>query len=147
MFNCDIMRLDVVATSQDELFQVIADHLQKLGYVTTAYLKAITDRETVFPTGLNTSTCGLALPHTDSDYIMQEGIAFVRLKQPVRFKEMVTNEPVDVKLLFFLLVKNKAEQVKVLSDLVGKFSNTVFLSALLTAQDQAEVLGILEEGN
>ena len=59
MFNCDIMRLDVVATSQDELFQVIADHLQKLGYVTTAYLKAITDRETVFPTGLNTSTCGL----------------------------------------------------------------------------------------
>lgn len=102
MFSSETIELDVMTASQDDLFRLIAEKLQGLGYVNSDYLEALTKRESVFPTGINTPVCGLAIPHTESDYIEKQGIAFVRLKETIRFKEMVSNDPVDVKMLFFL---------------------------------------------
>jgi PTS system galactitol-specific IIA component len=145
MFRSETITLDVTAASQDDLFRLIAEKLQGLGYVNSGYLEALTNREAIFPTGINTLVCGLAIPHTESDYIKKQGIAFVRLNETIRFKEMISNDPVDVKLLFFLLVKNKSEQVKFLSDLMGKFSDDTFLTALLVGKDESEILETLNE--
>ena len=145
MFSSETIELDVMTASQDDLFRLIAEKLQGLGYVNSDYLEALTKRESVFPTGINTPVCSLAIPHTESDYIEKQGIAFVRLKETIRFKEMVSNDPVDVKMLFFLLVKNKAEQVKFLSDLMGKFSDDAFLTALLVGKDESAILETLNE--
>ena len=87
---------------------------------------------------------GLAIPHVDSKYIKKAGIAVVRLKKPILFQEMCTNNDVDVNLVFMLLVKDKSKQVTTLSALMGCFSNEEALKQLMTGS-KTEIIEELEK--
>ncbi|WAA09364.1 PTS sugar transporter subunit IIA [Fervidibacillus albus] len=145
MFSKEIVYLDDTFQNQEQLFEAIAKDLYEKGYVEVTYLKAISDREKTYPTGINTLVTGIAIPHTDSIHIKKQGIAFVRLAKPVMFKEMVTNNPVQVHLLFFLLVKEKHQQVEVLSKLMALFSNEDFINKLLSENKKENLLKALTE--
>ncbi|MDF0480654.1 PTS sugar transporter subunit IIA [Vagococcus sp. PNs007] len=140
MFQEELIFLDINCESQEQLYSEIANKLEASGYVKPSYLENIIDREEKFPTAIQTEVCGVAIPHTDSEHILKHGIAIVRLSNSCNFKEMVTLNNVKVKLLFFLLVKDKEKQVTVLSRLMGNFSNRYFLNQLLEAQTASEVL-------
>lgn len=146
MFNEDLIFLDLEVSSQDELFNVMNHHLLELGYVNEAYLDALKEREATYPTGLAAPVCSVAIPHVDSRYIHKPGIAFVRVAQPIAYKEMVSDNDLEVKLFFFLLVKNKDEQVQILSKLMGTFADDVFLNQLLQGKTNKEILDILAKG-
>ncbi|MDE8065384.1 PTS sugar transporter subunit IIA [Erysipelothrix rhusiopathiae] len=146
VFNEDLVFLDLEVSSQDELFDVMNQHLLDLGYVNEAYLNALKEREATYPTGLAAPVCSVAIPHVDSNYIHKPGIAFVRVSQPISYKEMVTDNDLEVKLFFFLLVKNKEEQVQILSKLMGTFSDDDFLNQLLQGKSKTEILDILTKG-
>lgn len=145
MFSTELVYLDKSFEDQRELFEWIAGDLFEKGYVNETYLSAIMKREETYPTGINTLVTGIAIPHTDSVHIAKQGIAFLRLAEPVDFKEMVTNNLVHVKLAFFLLVKEKHKQVEVLSKLMALFSNEQFLNRLLTENDREELLNVFSE--
>ncbi|MGX7059746.1 PTS sugar transporter subunit IIA [Vagococcus humatus] len=144
MFNEELILLNSSVKTQDELFQQVSEYLLKKGYVNEDYEINIKKREATFPTGINTAVCGVALPHTDSEYIEKPGICFVRTQNDVLFKEMVSNEPVQAKLFFFLLVKEKHQQVDVLSSLMGKLSDETFLNTLLILDKNDSVLQLLK---
>ncbi|CAM2868085.1 PTS sugar transporter subunit IIA [Erysipelothrix tonsillarum] len=146
MFNEDLIFLDLKVSSQDELFNVMNHHLLELGYVNEAYLDALKEREATYPTGLAAPVCSVAIPHVDSRYIHKPGIAFVRVAQPIAYKEMVSDNDLEVKLFFFLLVKNKDEQVQILSKLMGTFADDDFLNQLLQGKTNKEILDILAKG-
>ena len=113
-------------------------------YVNEEYLDALKKREEEFPTGIKTQVAGLAIPHVDSKYIKKAGIAVVRLKKPILFQEMCTNNDVDVNLVFMLLVKDKSKQVTTLSALMGCFSNEEALKQLMTGS-KTEIIEELEK--
>lgn len=146
MFNEDLIFLDLEVSSQDELFNVMNHHLLELGYVNEEYLDALKEREATYPTGLAAPVCSVAIPHVDSRYIHKPGIAFVRVAQPIAYKEMVSDNDLEVKLFFFLLVKNKDEQVQILSKLMGTFADDDFLNQLLQGKTNKEILDILAKG-
>ena len=148
MINEELIYLDMPYSTQDELFEEMSKKFLKLGYVNEEYLDALKKREEEFPTGIKTQVAGLAIPHVDSKYIKKAGIAVVRLKKPILFQEMCTNNDVDVNLVFMLLVKDKSKQVTTLSALMGCFSNEEALKQLMTGSktEIIEELGkILEE--
>ena len=44
---------------------------------------AVGAREEVYPTGLATASCGIALPHADAEHIIRPFIALVRPASPI----------------------------------------------------------------
>ena len=52
-----------------EIFKFLNENLINLGYVKDSFLEGLVDREKNYPTGLKTSVCGIAIPHTDSIHI------------------------------------------------------------------------------
>lgn len=140
MFSEDLIYINESYSSQDDLFNQISKDFLEKGYVYDSYQQALKQREIKYPTGLQTEVCGIAIPHTEAEHIKKQAIAVVKLKEPVPFKEMVGDANVSVKLLFFLLVKEKESQVQVLSNLMGLFSNNHFINTLLNAENKLEIL-------
>ena len=144
MLNEELIYLDMPFSTKEELFEEMNKKLLELGYVTEDYLDALKKREEEFPTGLKTQVAGLAIPHVDSKYIKKAGIAVVRLKKPIRFQEMCTNNDVDVNLVFMLLVKDKAKQVTTLSALMGCFADEEALKKLMSGT-KTEIMNELDK--
>lgn len=140
MFSEDLIYINESYSSQDDLFNQISKDFLEKGYVYDSYQQALKQREITYPTGLQTAVCGIAIPHTEAIHIKKQAIAVVRLEEPVIFKEMVGDTNVSVKLLFFLLVKEKESQVQVLSNLMGLFSNNHFINTLLNSKNKAQIL-------
>lgn len=140
MFSEDLIYLNESYHSQDDLFNQISKDLFEMGYVYDSYQEALKQRETKYPTGLQTEVCGIAIPHTEAIHIKKQAIAVVKLAEPITFKEMVGDADVSIKLLFFLLVKEKESQVQVLSNLMSLFSNNQFINTLLQSESKIQLL-------
>ena len=144
MLNEELIYLDMPYSTQNELFEEMSKKFLELGYVNEEYLDALKKREEEFPTGIKTQVAVLAIPHVDSMFYKKAGIAVVRLKKPILFQEMCTNNDVDVNLVFMLLVKDKSKQVTTLSALMGCFSNEEALKQLMTGS-KTEIIEELEK--
>src|SRR5690606_8705834 len=140
MFSEELVYINESYLSQEDLFDQVAKDLVKKGYVQDTYQEALKQREINYPTALQTEVCGIAIPHTESEHIKKQAIAVVKLEEPILFKEMVGDADVPVKLLFFLLVKEKHSQVQVLSNLMGLFSNNHFVNSLLESKSKSQLI-------
>ena len=95
------------------------------------FLKKILERERVYPTGLAIGKFGVAIPHTDSVYVNRSQIAFMSLKNPVKFKNMGNvSEDVDVNYLFMIAMSQPHEQSEILVKLMEMFADADFMEKL-----------------
>ena len=140
MFSEELIYLNESYHSQNDLFNRISKDLFEKGYVHDSYQEALKQREIKYPTGLQTEVCGIAIPHTEAMHIKKQAIAVVKLDEAILFKEMVGDADVSIKLLFFLLVKEKESQVQVLSNLMSLFSNNQFINDLLQSESKIQIL-------
>ncbi|MBP1040279.1 PTS sugar transporter subunit IIA [Vagococcus sp. BWB3-3] len=130
--------------TQATILDIISTQLQKTGFVTAGFKQAIKDREKKFPTGLNTATYGIAIPHTDSDYVKQATIAIALLEEPVVFQEMGAEEiDVKVRLIFMLAIKNADMQLETLQEVVELLADDNKMNRLLQAENVDEILAAL----
>lgn len=146
LVNEKLIFLDYEASDKEDLITKMTTYANDLGYVKDTFLEAILKRESVFPTGLRGENLTIAIPHTDAVHINNPGIFFTRLKDTVKFKEMGLGvDDVDVKLVFMLLIKNPKEQVSMLSNLMGIFSQPDKVEILTNSKDKDEVYNTLVE--
>lgn len=89
----------------------ISNNLAKEGYK-----EAILEREKNFPTGLKAVT-GIAIPHADQQFTLEESVVIALLDKPCIFQEMASNRNIDVSVVFMLILNNN-KQVEALSRLV-----------------------------
>lgn len=143
MLSKDLVFLDVEYKTSDEFLKSIADKLFETGYVKESFKDAIIKREEEYPTAIGTEKYNLAIPHTDSEHVNKPGIAFARLKNECEFKEMCTNNDINVNMAFVLLVTQKEEQVSLLSKLMELFGETEFLESLYNEQDPSVIVDVL----
>lgn len=141
MLNNDLVFMNLDYKSSDEFLKYISDELLKKGYVKENFKKAIMKREEEYPTAIKTEKYNLAIPHTDSKFVNKPGIAFVNFKSRCHFKEMCTDNDIDVDMAFILLVTDKDKQVVLLSKLMTLFSNNKFLENL---HDENNISKIVE---
>lgn len=131
--------LDV--NSQDDLFKEMFAGLYEGKYVKETYLNAIKDREVTYPTGLQTETLGVAIPHTDSIHVEREAIAVAVLKNPVTFQHMgMTDVEVEVNLVFMLAIRKPENQLGVLQVITNLIQNKEILSKLQNCKSEREVI-------
>ena len=140
MITDDLIFIDRTEENYISFLENISDELETLGYVNNDFKNAIIEREKVFATGIGTEKFNLAIPHTDSEYVLKPGIAFVKFKNACDFNEMCTNKNLKVSMAFILLVKNKDEQTKLLSKLMGLFVDNDFLQSLFEETNVSKLL-------
>ena len=99
----ELVQLDLEAESTDEVFSILAEKLEKAGYIRSGFLEAIKEREKNYPTALPIEPYPVAIPHTDPKCIVKPFVACVRLKHPIPWREMAANEIIhQVKFAFML---------------------------------------------
>src|SRR5699024_9634505 len=99
-----------------------------------------------FPTGLPTSPCAVAIPHTDTDKVLESKIALAILKEPVSFSNMGdASIEVDVKIVFMLAIEAPGEQVTTLQNLKETVQDEGNVSTLATIQSVDEWNRVLED--
>lgn len=130
--------------NKETVLDTISQLLYKNGYVKESYTQAIKDREAVFPTGLNTTTYGIAIPHTDSKHVNEATIAVGILKQPVIFQEMGAEEvEVPVRLVFMLAIKEPDKQLETLQSVISLIENEEKMNALVHSENESDVIQLL----
>lgn len=130
--------------NKETVLDTISQRLFKNGYVKESYTQAIKDREGVFPTGLNTTTYGIAIPHTDSKHVNEATIAVGILKQPVTFQEMGAEEvEVPVRLVFMLAIKEPDKQLETLQSVISLIENEEKMNALVHSENESDVIQLL----
>lgn len=137
--------LDDSSLTTDDFFENIATRLEELEYVTPTFYKAISEREKVFPTGLQLEYLTVAIPHTDVQHIRKPFISIHRIQnEQLSFIQMGTN---DVKVLpqyiLVLGIKEPKNQITLLSTLIELFSQPDFINkveSVLTEREMFELL-------
>jgi PTS system galactitol-specific IIA component len=145
LFDRDIILFDKEAATNKEALSILADSLREAGCVSDAFKSAILERESNFPTALQTETIGVAIPHTDADKVIIPQIGFMRLKHSVKFLQMGDNSDVQVKLIFMLALKKSDDQLKMLQTLMGLFQDKDTLTRLETVTDKNEFIKIMTQ--
>lgn len=132
--------------TKEAVLDSISTLLFKNGYVKGSYVEAVKEREAVFPTGLNTLSYGIAIPHVDSKHVEKATIAVGILKNAVNFQEMgAENTTVPVRLLFMLAIKDPTKQLDILQEVIALIESGEKITALVQATNKADVLRQLNE--
>lgn len=133
------------AESSTQVITLLGDKLHELGYVNEDYVSAVIQREAVFPTGLMLEgKYNVAIPHTDTKYVHNAGIAFASFEKPVKFKNMGDPESiVETNMVFLLAVKDPKDQVELLQKLIDTFQNEELITKIYQLKDAEEIVKIL----
>ncbi|MDH6364244.1 PTS system galactitol-specific IIA component [Enterococcus sp. PF1-24] len=143
-FNQGISFFQQEKDSQMEIFTQLAEALLQQDLVNEHFLENVIKREEIFPTGLNINGIGVAIPHTDSEYVKTSQIAFMSVRKPIIFYEMgTTDKAVPVQLIFMLALKEAHEQLGMLQKLIEMFQQPKVLAELLAVKEQQDFQKII----
>lgn len=97
------------------------------------YIDACIDREVLYPTGLSLGNgIGVAIPHGDSDLVLDNSISVLRLSKPVSFGLMEDNkQQVSCDLIFNLALTTGNTHIEMLRKIMGLLQDDNFIDMCL----------------
>ena len=127
------------ADNQEDLFNQVANLLEKRQIVASTYRSALIEREKSFPTGLDMEFLGknlpnVAIPHTDIVHNLTENVVVVRL-----------DKEVEVSLLFFIINNSSSSQTNILAQLMDFFTSNGNLEALSKLDNEDKLYQYITE--
>lgn len=132
--------------SQEEYFRVMAKELEAKGFVKKGFLTELNRREKNYPTGIETKTQGVAMPHVESQYVLTNALFIAVFKEPIKFRRMDdSGKELDVKLVFMLLVEDTSIHMEAIQQLAKLFIDEDILNKLLECEDKDEVLDLIRK--
>lgn len=144
--NQTLVFLNKSYPNSDALFEDIGGEISAKGYGTGQFIEKLKEREGIFPTGLNLGNYGVAIPHTDPEYITEQFISVATLTHPVPFKSMDNIEvEVPVNLVFILGLKKAENQLMVLQQLMKVIQDETLVKDLIEEKNCQRLLKTLEK--
>ena len=143
-----IALFNVEAKDRDDAFKILSDEFVKAGVVEDNFLEGLQKREANFPTGLllDNREFGVAIPHTDSEYVKRTQIGFMTLKEPVEFSYMADPDvKVPVRIMFMLAIKEAHAQVEMLSKLMELFWDDERIDRMLALDNKEDFEKLMTE--
>jgi len=141
--------LNYQAEDAADVVSELGKRLFEAGYVKDSFVQAALEREKTLPTGLPLlGEINAAIPHTDVEHVLQPGVAFATLTQPVTFQNMVLpEEEVAVRIVFLLALDEPKAQVGMLQEIAGVLQKPELIVDLVNASDAEKVLDIIKSRN
>lgn len=143
MLQPDLIGLNFHESNHLDLFRSVGKILQEKRLVTERYCESLMERESSFPTGLQTKYLNVALPHTDPDVINRPFIFVARNNQPITMLQMGDNAETPCQHFLFLGIKDPKSQVGLLAKLMDLFAQEDFVSFFRQAHDVSEMYQLL----
>jgi len=139
-----LIALEITETQKEGVVKVLAEQLEKGGYVRVGFYEDVIQRENEYPTGLPTSI-PVALCHTDARYVIQNAMAVGTLAKPVDFKVMGDPEKhIQAEIIFLLALKDPKVHIPFLNKLFSIFKNQEILETIRQARDEIKLADFLE---
>lgn len=146
ILNTALVKIDTEYNDAEGALNDTANVLFESGVVKDTFKEAIIKREKEFPTGLNFGGIGIAIPHTDAEHVIKQSIAMNRLKKPVKFVEMASdNNLVDVSLIVMLAIKDPKNQIQFLQALMEVFQNKDNVEKMIDSKSKEKLIGIFKK--
>jgi len=143
-FNEELIALNLQEKSDEDVIDSLGKLLERRGYVKDTFIPSAIDRERVFATGLPLGKVNVAIPHTDSIHVTQQGIAVGILAEPVIFHVMgCQKNTIPVKVVFLLAIMKQDSQIDILQKLAEALQDHEFIERLCCSQSTGEVLNTL----
>jgi PTS system galactitol-specific IIA component len=145
LFSEQVLLFHQDLKTQDEVFEDLNKKLLAKGVVNDEFLDAVKKREIKFPTGLQQeSGFGVAIPHTDPQFVNKNQIGFMSLDNPIQFRQMGSDtEKVQVKMVFILCLKEAHKQLDMLQNLMTLFGDSKQIEQLYKCKSPDEFLKII----
>ncbi len=133
--------------TKEEVLGDLANRLLVSGFVRDSFPQAVLDREVVFPTGLPTEPCGVAIPHTDSEHVVSNSIAVGLLIDPVEFVEMGSSDGklVKIHLVMMLAIAEKDTIIPVLRKVITILKNQEILRNMQSVSNSGELYSLVKQ--
>lgn len=145
----DLFRQDLIyiedAKDSSEIFTKVGQKLIEKDLVKDTFIDGIIKRESEYPTGMDLSMIegqkfNVAIPHTEREYCKSECVVFVKLKQEIEFKNMISPEnSLKVKYLFMIINDKSDAQVNILSNIMDFITQKENLNKLDELQDEGKI--------
>lgn len=136
--------LDYEAENKEDLLASLSRLVIERGMAKESFEQAILQRESEYPTGLPFEHISIAIPHTYPEHVLRPGMVAVRLKKPVTFTLMASEDtPVEVRYVFMLLINNSEKQLFMLQSLMEMCQLDDPIKALDSAQSQEDIISVL----
>ncbi|WP_213951569.1 PTS sugar transporter subunit IIA [Tepidanaerobacter syntrophicus] len=146
LFNTNLIVTNLEARSKEDIFEKLYDKLYKNGFVKKDYLRALIEREQNFPTGLKLESYGVAIPHTDPEYVEKAAISVATLKKPVIFKNMADpTEDVPINIVFMIALNEAHSQVRVLEQLIQLIQNEEKMKEIIKSNNAEEIINLIKK--
>lgn len=140
-FNDDLVFIHSSASTSEEVFKQVADRAMSMDMITEAFLQKITEREKNFPTGIETESFGVAIPHTNPEYIKKQFIAVITSKEGVLFNRMDdANAQVHAKVIFVLGLNEPHSQLESLQGIMAVLQNDDKIQQILDSTSVEELI-------
>lgn len=144
ILNEELIMLNLDVIDRKEALREISRRLLNQKYVKESFIDAIIKREKDFPTGIQTKSIGVAIPHTDVQYVNKASIAIGVLDKPVIFQNMGSDDRVEVSIIFMLAIKEPEQQLTMLQKLVNVFQDEATLDNIYNANSKLEIIDIMK---
>ncbi|MFP3123853.1 PTS sugar transporter subunit IIA [Ectobacillus funiculus] len=142
----DLILLRVPYPTREEILTNLGRKLEEKGYAKKGYTEALLQREVDYPTGINTGTIGVAIPHTDAIHVNETTIAVAVLDNSIEFEEMGGMDgTVDVEIVLVLVVSDPKVHLSFLQKLMGMFQEKETLLRMKEAKEPSEIQEILSK--
>jgi len=131
-------------TSQEEIIRKLGGMLFENGFVKDTYTQAVLDREIEYPTGLQARVTGVAIPHTDTEYVLKPAVAIATLKDPIIFNGMgMPDTEVKVDVILMLAILNPKQVVHILRKVIFILEDDDALKKMQSAKTKSEIKDIM----
>lgn len=145
-FNSELIDMNASFENQTELFEKMFVELSENNYVNEGFLEGILEREKKYPTGLDLGDYGVAIPHTDIEYVKEPFVYVVTLQNPIDFSKMDdSSEKIRVKTIFLLGLNTSEGQLNILKQLMPFIQDKEAIFNLHKMQTTEEVLAFLQK--
>lgn len=135
--------LNIKADNFQDMIKQVSKKLLVENYINNDFETSIIKREKSYPTGLHFENIDVAIPHTDPEFVNKSGVIAVILQDPIEMIHMATTDKkLQIKHFFILLVKEGKLQMGLLTDLMQKFNDKVFVSKIKKANTKEELKDI-----
>ncbi|MFZ4451689.1 PTS sugar transporter subunit IIA [Salibacterium aidingense] len=139
-FDEDMIMLGMNAGDDQEALMQLSECLLQKEYVKDTFVNGVIERENHYPTGLQTTSVGVAIPHTSPSHVVQESLAIGVLNNPVAFRRMDTGDPMEVSVLFMLAISNPDKQLQMLQQVMGMLREQTVLNKIAQAASAKDVI-------
>lgn len=135
MNECQFLLEDNIKFKDErDALTFISEQLQQRNIVKKSHLKALIEREALFPTGIALDGYAVAIPHCEAEHAISPAIYIIRPQSPVVFNRADEDSTVEVSLIISLVVTSPEDQLNLLKALFSNLQNKEFYHFLISAE-------------